>query len=296
MLLGKVSQLWRYPVKSLGGEAMECARLTHSGLVGDRHWAIYDPQAPVIRSAKQWPALLSMQARYLSAPGDGDYHPRVAAVNLTAADGTQCASDNHHLTAWLSRQLGHPAQLRAREPAANLDFYRLPTARSTEDIAAELGLSANDSLPDFSIDSTELANALATCATPPGALYDAYPLHVLTQDSLHYIEQASGLNTDCRRFRPNLLLETAHPSPRLTEQEWLGASLAIGEALIHIHTPTLRCSMPGREQAGFGLAAQPALPRAIAQLAGRNLGVNARVLRPGTVTVGDPVYLTQGDP
>ena len=42
MQVGVVSELWRYPVKSLGGESLAAARLTSQGVVGDRCWAFVD--------------------------------------------------------------------------------------------------------------------------------------------------------------------------------------------------------------------------------------------------------------
>ena len=40
--VGTVRELWRYPVKSLGGESLAAARVSKQGLVGDRVWAFVD--------------------------------------------------------------------------------------------------------------------------------------------------------------------------------------------------------------------------------------------------------------
>lgn len=39
----RVVELWRYPVKSLGGEALATLELNTRGVIGDRQWAVYDP-------------------------------------------------------------------------------------------------------------------------------------------------------------------------------------------------------------------------------------------------------------
>ena len=39
--LGTIAGIWRYPVKSLGGEALDQVELTADGLPGDRGWAVY---------------------------------------------------------------------------------------------------------------------------------------------------------------------------------------------------------------------------------------------------------------
>ncbi|MFO7550873.1 MAG: MOSC domain-containing protein, partial [Haliea sp.] len=135
--------------------------------------------------------------------------------------------------------------------------------------------------------------ALQFNATPPGFLYDAFPVHVLTTDSLQFLGNACGLDADARRFRPNILLEMISPSCATTEQGWVGAALKIGGVVLHVDSPTSRCSMPGRAQPGFDLREEKGLPRAMAEHVNRNLGVNVRVVEPGAVKVGDTVQLLQ---
>ncbi|MBP9067156.1 MAG: MOSC N-terminal beta barrel domain-containing protein, partial [Candidatus Microthrix sp.] len=38
----QIAELWRYPIKSLGGERLEASEVTELGLVGDRGWGIED--------------------------------------------------------------------------------------------------------------------------------------------------------------------------------------------------------------------------------------------------------------
>lgn len=292
MIIGRVRELWRYPVKSLGGECLDAFRLARHGVEGDRHWAVYDPQAPMLRSAKQWPELLQLQAQYLGQPSAEDYADAVAPVRLLAPDASQCDStDPSACREWLCARLGRAAELRPRAPAWERAFYALPSARTEEAIAREIGLEEDEALPDFNLEHADLAAVLAQHATPPGFLYDAYPVHIITTDSLAFLAQKSGLNTDVRRFRPNLLLELTEPTAAPTEQGWLDATLAIGEAVVRIHSPTQRCSMPGRAQPRFDLGPEPGLPRALGRHLGRDLGVNAQVLTPGRIAAGDRVHL-----
>ncbi|MGO7135816.1 FAD-dependent oxidoreductase [Rhizobium leguminosarum] len=62
--IGNVVALWRYPVSSLSGELLQRARLTESGLAGDRRFAIVDEETlePINPAKRQWypaPRLLS---------------------------------------------------------------------------------------------------------------------------------------------------------------------------------------------------------------------------------------------
>lgn len=73
MLLGKLVQIWRYPVKSMGGECVESAVVGNSGLAGDRCWAVIDDETREIRSARRWPELLNYRAS-LRAAGELSAH------------------------------------------------------------------------------------------------------------------------------------------------------------------------------------------------------------------------------
>ena len=49
----EVSGLWRYPVKSMGGERLETVTLTAAGIDGDRRWAVRDLETGKVASAKR---------------------------------------------------------------------------------------------------------------------------------------------------------------------------------------------------------------------------------------------------
>ena len=38
--VGRVAGLWRYPVKSMGAEALEAVEVSWAGMAGDRRWAL----------------------------------------------------------------------------------------------------------------------------------------------------------------------------------------------------------------------------------------------------------------
>ncbi|MFO7553518.1 MAG: MOSC N-terminal beta barrel domain-containing protein, partial [Haliea sp.] len=94
MRIAIIKDLWRYPVKSCGGESLNSALIGAGGVCGDRHWTVYDPIAPIIRSAKQWPRLLELRAQYLAPPSLDDYGDAVAPIQLTAPDGSSYGSSD----------------------------------------------------------------------------------------------------------------------------------------------------------------------------------------------------------
>jgi uncharacterized protein len=50
--VGVVSGLWRFPVKSMGGERLQTAEVSTLGLLGDRAHALIDAETGKVVSAK----------------------------------------------------------------------------------------------------------------------------------------------------------------------------------------------------------------------------------------------------
>lgn len=78
-----VEEIWRYPVKSLRGERVLEARVDRRGLLGDRLWAVRDPDSGKLGSGKNTrrfrrfpgPALLELASRYPVEPGPDEVEP-----------------------------------------------------------------------------------------------------------------------------------------------------------------------------------------------------------------------------
>ena len=62
-----IKEIWRYPVKSMGGERLERATLTELGIAGDREVLVLNQQGRAV-TARSHPALLGHHAR-LDAKG-----------------------------------------------------------------------------------------------------------------------------------------------------------------------------------------------------------------------------------
>src|ERR1700720_18617 len=76
--IGTVGALWRYPVKSLGGETLEQALITENGAVGDRVWALRELDRGGIMSARVWAAMLHLRAAWDGDPAaDADARVRI---------------------------------------------------------------------------------------------------------------------------------------------------------------------------------------------------------------------------
>ena len=62
MIVGRVIELWRYPVKSMLGERLDRAWLGPEGIEGDRGWALRDTDTGRVLSAKKISRLLEARA------------------------------------------------------------------------------------------------------------------------------------------------------------------------------------------------------------------------------------------
>ena len=89
-IVGRVTQVWRYPVKSMGGEQLTHGTLGARGILGDRGWALRDEQAGEIRGAKKLPELLQCGARYLGEPTNDS----IPSAEISLPDGSSMRSDD----------------------------------------------------------------------------------------------------------------------------------------------------------------------------------------------------------
>ncbi|PLT44248.1 hypothetical protein B8V81_2679 [Paenibacillus pasadenensis] len=67
MRIGQTSEIWRYPVKSMGGERLQGVSVERYGLEGDRFCSLYDEAKEgwsSYHTARKFPALLMYRAAY----------------------------------------------------------------------------------------------------------------------------------------------------------------------------------------------------------------------------------------
>ena len=272
-----VLNIYRYPVKSMMGEALSEAALGEAGIAGDRGWAVRDEKRGGIRGGKKIPQLMQLTAR--SGP---------VAPLIIAPDGDSASASAEGINEWLSDKLNHPVTLWPLLPAEQLDHYRRG-APDTEDFEQELR-AVFGRLPDEPLPDLTGFEELLEFESPPGTYFDAFSLSLMSQQSLATMNQLDGDSLfDVRRFRPNLLVDipdSDHPFP---EQAWVGKTLSIGSTKLKIEMTCPRCSMTTH---GFDDLPQDAqIMRKLVAHSEGNLGIYASVLEAGTVSAGDSVSL-----
>ncbi len=211
----RVDGLWRYPVKSLAGEALNGAELTANGIPGDRIVHVRGPEG--VRTSRRQHRMLGLKGT-LGADGQ----PLVDGVRWDAPE-----------------------------------------------VLAAVRLAAGDDAELAAYDGPER--------------FDILPLLVATDGAV------AAFGRDIRRLRPNILIGGVDG---MDETTWEGAELHIGEAVIGLDSLRGRCPMTTVDP--DTLVRDPAVLKDIGRRFGGRLALNAEVLRPGRVQVGDPVRLVRG--
>jgi uncharacterized protein len=260
-----VTDAWVYPVKSFQGLAVDTIEVRTAGIAGDRRWGIVPDGAGKVLSAKREPALLDARVT-----GNGNGTGSADGETLVLPDGTTVAASSPEVHAVLSAWLGRAV--------------RLCSTDESDGLAYEMTFDPPD-------DDAELFDI----PVPPGTFLDYAPVHLITTATLSGCATARpDLDWDVRRFRPNLLIDV--DGPTFLEDTWAGHQVRIGDVVLSIMQPTVRCAMPLRAQPALGdapaLERQPELYRAMTELNTtfpNHLGVYAGVTTPGTIRVGDTV-------
>jgi uncharacterized protein YcbX len=239
--LGRISALFRYPVKSMAGTAVDSAMLGWHGLEGDRRFAfrrLADTGGFPWLSASKLPALLLYEpfGRDTSIEEPLPTHVRTPEGISLELRGDELRSD-------VSRRFG-----------SDVELMRLNHG-----------------------------------------IFDEGDVSIITDETIRGIEHHSERKLDNRRFRPNIILETAGIQP-FGEDGWVGGTLVFGDpdsgAAVTITMPDLRCMMINLDP---DTAIQdPAVMKTVVRMNNNNAGVYGSVARTGAISVGQKVILIPG--
>jgi uncharacterized protein YcbX len=264
----RVGTLYRYPVKSMLGEAVDAIVVDEQGVENDRRLALIDEETGRVASAKQarlWRDLLTCSATIESG-----------RVSIRLPDGEQMSADDDEVNAKLSELLDRTVRLSRSRPAG------ASVERADPEQVLEFGLDAEVDAPLL-----ELAEA-----TPGTSFTDYAPLHVITTATLERI------GTETERYRPNLVITTPPGYPAYAENDWTGRTLVVGDVRLRGIGPTPRCVIPTLEHGSLprdpGALRTPAAENRVAALDMGVLpcaGAYLEVVTAGTIRSGDRVEL-----
>lgn len=281
--IGTVAALWRFPVKSMGGEQLNSVKMTERGVLGDRAYGLIDKDTGRVASAKSvklFPNVLDCKAAFVEEPATGSDLP---PVQIQLPNGTTVRSDSGDVDQALSAYFKRNVTLaRAAPEDFTIDSYQ-PDKDNV--VAPKLGSAL---FAELGVDSPVLA----------GSFFDLFPLSVMTLSTLARLGEVRPQSRfDQRRFRMNVIVKTERTG--FIENGWVGHELALGEgARISVTVPDPRCVMLTVAQDGL-----PKDTEILRTLARHNkvqvatlgqfpcAGVYAVIAAPGTVRIGDRVLL-----
>lgn len=252
------------------GEELNASDVTAAGLLGDRAFGLIDSSDGKVATAKnprKWPTLFAFRSAFAAVPKTNSKLP---PVRITLPDGSFVSSDESKANQVLSNALG-----------------RQVTIAAAHNGAAHAG-TAEEYWLDF--EGFEHRDMVTEFGLPEGTFFDAAVVHVVTTSTLDQLRALYPQGRfEARRFRPNVIVQTADGAPGFVENDWVGKVLSIGEVRLNVTGPCSRCVMTTLSQGD--LPKDPGILRAAAQHNGANVGVYASVLQGGQIHRGDPISL-----
>lgn len=250
MRVAQLQELLIYPVKSLRGQRVASRALT-TCLAGDRQWGVFDTATGKLLSAKTIPALLALAAAHDDASGQ---------VTIFDDTGHRVVAGTPEADEFLSRVVGRTVRVNQGQPEAHAI--------------------------DVDIDDGEVAHGqVDTFYTKPGWLFDSQsPVHAVSAATLAALGEAHQRHAGAvARYRPNWVLEGC---TAFAEEAWIGHTLQVGQARVHVRKRTERCVVPSRMH-----DAQTPHDRTLLKFLNHQrqfcVGVYLEVVQPGRVQVGD---------
>jgi uncharacterized protein YcbX len=139
------------------------------------------------------------------------------------------------------------------------------------------GLDYRDTVTDFEL--------------PEGTFFDCAVIHVLTTATLDRLRELYPEGRfEVRRFRPNVVVQTATGVKDFVENAWIGRTVRIGDGVrLAVTGPCPRCVMTTLPQAD--LPKDAGILRTAARHNEVNVGVYGSVLQGGEIHRGDPIRL-----
>jgi hypothetical protein len=253
----------------------------------DRGWAVRDEKTQTIRGAKHMPRLMMCSARFIEGSDAGG----VPHVEITLPDGGRARTDRGEADEAVSDVVGRQVTLWPLQPREAADHYRNHDPAS-RDVLGEwrriFTLEPDEPMPDLSGFGAERLRELAQFAAPPGTYFDVFPINILTESSLRWLQaRLPAARLDVRRFRPNLLLADA-AADGLVEEGWVGGDLSVGAAArLRVVSRAPRCVMTSHAQ--VDLERDPTVIRTIVRELQSCFSVYAEVVDSGPIAVGDVV-------
>jgi len=241
-ILGEIASLWRFPVKSMGGERLQELDVCVTGIVGDRAYALLDMATGKVASAKNsklFPDLLKCRAEYLSPPV---HLEKIAPVKITLPDGDWVRSDDTRANEKLSSFFGRQVELIQTAPEDfTIDQFH-------PDLAGLDPVESRNTIVSQKLGSALFKAVGMASPVPTSSFLDVFPVSVITTSTLLKLRALAPASLfDESRFRMNIVVKTLDEG--FVENSWVGQTLSIGDATqLSVAMLDPRCVMTTLEQ------------------------------------------------
>lgn len=286
-VVGTVSSLRRYPVKSMLGEELGTAAVHRHGVVGDRRYALVDDETSKVVSVKR-PGRWGRMFEFTATTN------KEGVVLVAFPDGRVLGIGEPGLPDLLSEFFGRRLSVASSPP---------PGAHFDEAWARDLKAGAGPyfGTPSRTEDDIEMIDG-GTFMSEHGNFFNSSAVHLVTTGSARRLAELSpGSRFDPYRFRPNIVVETDDGG--FEETSWQGRTMVIGELRLAATYTVPRCVMTTLAQAD--LPADRDVLRTITEhnavdvfatgTAYPCVGIYADVVAGGDIGVGDPVTVITDD-
>jgi uncharacterized protein len=259
-IVGKVESLWRYPVKSMRGEALSEAFVGFAGVYGDRLFAFKSAARPT-----GFPYLTGREQANLLLYRPRFRHPEKAAMPPNRAEAEGMAPGLNPIPA-------DPADLAVDVETPSGEVLAIDDAALTRRLGE--GLAGKESL---------------TLLRSEKAMTDCRPVSLFSVETARRLGEELGTALDKRRFRANIFLDLGSAAG-FAEDEFVGCRLRIGaRTVVSILERDPRCAMIGLDP--DTAERNPAVLAKVAKAHDGKAGVYGATLVEGVVRVGDEIEL-----
>lgn len=257
-----LSEIWVYPVKSLGGIRVSSAKVLAKGLEYDRRWMVID-QGGQFMSQRAYPAMALLQ-------------PSLAQDRITLT--------HKHTGSSVTFDLDETSH---RPVTARIWNDTVEVAEVRDDIHAWLShhLNMNCRLVRFPEENPRALDERYAVGNDHVSLADAYPFLLIGQASLDDLNKRLKEQLPMNRFRPNFVFTGGTP---FEEDTW--KTFSIGSGKFVAVKPCDRCVMTTVDQHTGTKGSEPLITLATFRKQGNKIlfGQNLIGLTPGcTISEGD---------
>ncbi|MGB3180055.1 MAG: MOSC N-terminal beta barrel domain-containing protein [Cyclobacteriaceae bacterium] len=265
-----ITDLYIYPVKSLGGIRLESSQVTNRGLAYDRRWMLVDCQGMFLSQRK---------------------HPRMSLVKIRQADGgfEAYTESGDREPLFISSQPATGDKVPARVQVWDDEVAAIAVGKDADEWFSKV-LDMTCRLVYMPDKSDRQVDTQYATSGEQVSFADGYPYLLIGQASLDDLNSRMPETMDMDRFRPNIVFAGAEP---FSEDSW--KHFTVKDILFHAAKPCARCVLTTVNQQTAEKGPEPLKTLATYRKFGNKIlfGQNLLHRGAGTLSAGDSILVKE---